>query len=488
MYYKHTLFPEFRFYRSSNSKKKRQQKLAEKIAHINKKTFRQVGELFGQFVPGHLLKQTKTGSMSRRRIYSLENTFWAFLTQVLSADRGCKGVVRKMQSYASARGLKIPSSSTASYCTAREKLSHETLLAIFRHTSSQKTLKGDGLLNGRRVVVADGTGVSMPDTKANQLEWPQMSVAKPGCGFPLARICACFSLETSLLLSYEISNKHDHELTLLRRQWDVLVSGDIFLGDKGFCSYYHMAELLRKGVDSVISLARRTPVKEAKSLKVLSENDLLISWPRPKYAKNLSYSREEWKDLPTEFQLRQIHVINECPGFRTRSFYIITTLLDAEKYPADQIAQLYLKRWNVELNFRDIKTIMGMDILSCRTPEMIKKELLMFFIAYNCIRSMMEQAIKNERLSSREVSFKGSIQALQSWEPHMNKETMTIGNRMRLIKDLYSVISSSVIMLRPGRKEPRCVKRRPKNYQFLTAPRNTFKEIPHRNRYRAKTA
>lgn len=488
MYNKHTLFPEFRLHRSVNRQKKQQQKLAERLAQIKKKTFKQVGELFGPFIPDQLLKMNKTGAMSRRRIFSLTNTFWAFLTQVISADGGCKGAVRKIQSYASIRGLTLPSSSTSSYCAARAKLSHEILLAIFRHTANQEVLKGNSLLNGRRVVVADGTGVSMPDTKSNQLEWPQMSVVKPGCGFPSARICACFSLETGLLLNYEIGNKHDHDLTLLRRQWDFLMQGDVFLGDKGFCSYYHMAELLKKGVDSVIPLARRTPIKDAECQKVLSENDLLISWPRPKYLKSLSYSHEEWEKLPVEMQLRQIRVINECPGFRTKSFYIITTLLDAEKYPADQLARLYLMRWHVELNFRDIKTIMGMDILSCRSPEMIKKEILMFLIAYNCIRSMMGQAIKEGGLTHREVSFKGSMQALQSWEPHMNQEAMTREERTRLIKGLYCVISTSIVISRPGRREPRCVKRRPKNYQYMTAPRVTFKEIAHRNRYRAKSA
>ena len=345
-----------------------------------------------------------------------------------------------------------------------------------------------GFLSNRRVIVVDGTGVSMPDTSQNQAEWPQTSSQRLGCGFPTARICACFLLESGALLSYAIGNKKSHELPLFRQQWKIFNEGDIFLGDKGFCSYFDIANLLKQGVDSVVTLARRTPVNDANCIKILGPDDLLISWKRPVYNTNLSYSLDEWTKLPEELILRQIRVAVNNPGFRTQEFYIVTTLLDAAQYPAKELAEIYFKRWDVELFFRDIKTTMKMDILRCLTPEMIKKEILMHFIAYNCVRRLMYEAAEEVDIEVRVVSFKGSLQALRNWEPHLNQAKVSKVERFRLIRDLYDAMTNTPIRQRPGRSEPRCVKRRPKNNQRMTAPRHEMKEIPHRNRYRAENS
>jgi hypothetical protein len=466
-----------------------QQKLAEKIALLKQKSFKQIGEVFEKFIPRTLLKQEQDGVMSRRRIFSKENTFWAFFSQVLDADGGCKEVLRKLQSYVSVKGGKLPSSSTASYCTARKKLDEQMLSEIFEHTADRlDKIPVSGLLNNRRVIVVDGTGVSMPDTPGNQEVWPQSASQKPGCGFPTARICACFSLESGALLSYAIGNKKSSELPLFRKQWKMFKQCDIFLGDKGFCSYFDIANLAKQGVDSVITLARRTPVSAAGSLKKLGDNDLLIKWERPTYNSILSYSKDAWEELPKELLLRQIKVTVTCPGFRTQGFYIVTTLLDAKQYPAEQIADLYFKRWDVELFFRDIKTTMGMDILRCQTPEMIRKEILMHFIAYNCVRRLMCEAAEEASLDVRIVGFKGSIQALRSWEPHLNQTNISRIDRHRMICDLYDAMTNTPIRQRPGRKEPRCLKRRPKNYALLNLPRHEIKETSHRSTYRATTA
>lgn len=168
----------------------------------------------------------------------------------------------------------LPSSSSAAYCQARAKLDLGSLEAMLQHTSNQCLAKPEpGRMNGRRVVVADGTGVSMPDTEKNQREWSQQSQQKPGCGFPQATICACFCLQTGLLLSYRIGNKKSHELPMLREQWGTFQSDDIFLGDKGFCSYFDTFNLKRRSADSVVTLARRLPVSAAEAIKVLGDND-----------------------------------------------------------------------------------------------------------------------------------------------------------------------------------------------------------------------
>ena len=466
-----------------------QQRFANKMALLKQKSFKQMGELFEDFIPRTLLKPERNGVMSRRRIFSKENTFWAFFSQVLDADGGCKEVIRKLQSYASIKGVKVPSSSTASYCTARKKLDEQMLSGIFDHTAAQlNKMPKDGLLNNRRVIVVDGTGVSMPDTPENQKAWPQWSSQKPGCGFPTARLCACFSLESGALLSYGIGNKKSHELLMFRKQWKVFKQGDIFLGDKGFCSYFDIASLKEQGVDSVVTLARRAPVRPSGSLKELGPNDLLITWERPLYTTKLSYSKEEWEALPQELVLRQVKVRVKYRGFRTQWFHIVTTLLDASRYPAEELAELYFKRWDVELFFRDIKITMGLDILRCLTPEMIRKEILMYFITYNCVRRLMCEAAEKASIGVRIVSFKGSVQALRSWEPHLNQAKISRMERFRLIGDLYEARTNTPIRKRPGRSEPRCLKRRKKNYQLMTSPRHEIRVIPHRSKYSASNA
>lgn len=465
------------------------QKFMEKAALLKQKSFKQIGELFENFIPTALLKPEPNGAMSRRRIFCKENTFWAFFSQVLDADGGCKEVIRKLQSYASIKGVKVPSSSTASYCTARKKLAEQTLSEIFEHTAARlNKIPASGLLNNRRVIVVDGTGVSMPDTPENQSVWPQWSSQKQGCGFPNARICACFSLESGALLSYAIGNKKSHELLLFRKQWETFKPGDIFLGDKGFCSYFDVAQLEKQGVDSVITLARRAPVSPGGCLKKLGPDDLLTAWERPRYTAKLSYSKEEWEALSPELVLRQIKVRVKYSGFRTQWFHIVTTLLDAARYPAEDIAELYFKRWDVELFFRDVKITMGLDVLRCLTPEMVRKEILMYFIAYNCIRRLMCEAADAADVEVRGVSFKGSVQALRSWEPRLNQENISRVERSRLINDLHEAITNTLIRQRPGRSEPRCLKRRKKNYQLMTSPRHEIRVIPHRSKYLAANA
>jgi len=216
------LFPGFKRQIRRRKPRAAQQKLAEKLALLQQKSFKQIGEVFEKFIPRAVLKKEAYGAMSRNRLFSKENTFWAFFSQVLDADGGCMEVIRKLQSYASIKGIKIPSSSTASYCTARKKLPEQMLSDILAHTADRLELMPEtGMLNNRRVIVVDGTGVSMPDTLQNQAVWPQLSTQKPGCGFPTARICACFSLASGALLSYAIGNKKNNELPLFRKQWHI---------------------------------------------------------------------------------------------------------------------------------------------------------------------------------------------------------------------------------------------------------------------------
>lgn len=485
-----TLFlPGFHLATLRRTPRSASQKLAEELARIRCHTISQLGECFTAFIPKQLLRREKTGKLSRRRLFSKENIFWGFFSQVLDAESGCAEVVRKFQAFAASRSLPLPSTSSSAYCQARQKIEQSELKSILAHTASQLTQQHSvkNSLESRRVIVVDGTGVSMPDTQSNQEQWPQQRHQKKGCGFPQARICACFDLRSGGVLSYQVGNRKQQELPLLRQQWDTFKAGDILLGDKGFCSFYDVYKFSIRDVDSVITLARRKPVTAANADKILGEDDLLFHWPKPKWNKNLSYSKEEWQALPEKVSLRQIKVNVDEPGFRVKTFYIITTLIDSVNYSAKQITELYYQRWDVELFFRDIKTTMGMDILRCKSPDMIQKELLMHFIVYNCIRLLMFKASKQKGISPRNISFKASVQALRQWEPLL-KPDMKLSERNRIIDLLYDCISASEIHQRPGRREPRCIKRRQKNFQLLNKPRHEMMEISHRNRYSAKQA
>jgi len=477
-----SFYSDPKYYRSAR------QKLEDKLSKIRRKSISQLAKCFTDFVPSQALQPHQSGAQSRRRLFSKENTFWGFFSQILNADSGCSEVVRKFHAFAAGQSMTLPSTSTSAYCQARQKLEESDLENILSHTSKQLLQREiNHVLENRRVVVVDGTGVSMPDTAENQQIWPQNRQQKPGCGFPQAFICACFNLQTGALLSYKLGNKKSSELLMLREQWSTFNSGDIFLGDKGFCSYYDVSKLADKGVDSVFTLAKRKLVSTQDADQILGEDDLLIHWPKPKWTKQLSYSKDEWLALPEKLVLRQIKVSVKEPGFRTRSFHIITTLTDTKNYNAETIADLYFQRWDIELFFRDIKTTMGMDILRCKSPSMIRKELLMYFIVYNCLRLLMLKAADKANVPVRLISFKASVQALRQWESLLKSELST-QEQYRLLSLLCDSISASVVNIRPGRREPRCRKRRPKNYQLMTKPRHEMQEIRHRSKYCAEEA
>ena len=464
------------------------QKLADKLAAIKRKSISQLAKCFTDFIPAETLQPHACGAQSRRRMFSKENTFWGFFSQILNVDGTCSEVVRKFHAFAATQSMALPSSSTSAYCQARAKLEEADLKSILAHTSKQLAQgKTDERLQDRRVIVVDGTGVSMPDTPENQKVWPQTRQQKPGCGFPQAYLCACFNLETGAILSYELGNKKSHELPMLRAQWGTFKSGDIFLGDKGFCSFYDVFKLTQIGVDSVITLARRKPVSPTDADQILGEDDLLIHWLKPTWTKQSSYSKDEWLALPDKLAIRQIKVTVTQPGFRTSSFYIVTTLTDSKQYSAEAIAELYYQRWDIELFFRDIKTTMGMDILRCKSPAMVRKEILMHFIVYNCLRLLMLKAADKAEVPVRLISFKASMQTLRQWEPLL-KSDMSPAEQARLLSLLCDSLAASVITQRPGRKEPRCIKRRPKNYQLMVKPRDEMRECPHRSKHRAKGA
>ncbi|MBL4621765.1 MAG: transposase [Immundisolibacteraceae bacterium] len=238
----------------------------------------------------------------------------------------------------------------------------------------------------------------------------------------------------------------------------------------------------------MVSLARRKPFTADNALKTFGDGDLLIQWKKPKHRRDAAYSDQQWRALPEYLTLRQIKVVITQPGFRGAIFHIVTTLLDPQKYPADQIIELYRQRWDVELFFRDIKTTLGMDILRCKTPEMVRKEIVMHWIVYNCIRWLMNQASETSKAAVRRLSFTASVQAIRQWEPLMLQAKNNLEEQRRLVTHLRTVIAEKVVLDRPDRGEPRAVKRRPKSYQLMTVPRHEMMQQTHQGKYGAQGA
>ncbi len=451
------------------------QKLAQALDKIKKHSINQLGEYFNQFIPKEYLKNKQKGNFSRLRLFSKSNTFWTFFSQVIDVDGGCKEALKKLQSHMVGQGKKVSSNSTSAYCQARTNMDFESLDKIFKHTT--RLTKETEKWKLHRVIVVDGTGLSMPDTPKNQELYPQQKTQKVGCGFPSARALACFCLFTGALISYRLGNKKSHELLLLRDQLETFNVGDILLADKMFCTFFDVYQLKKLEVDSVITLAKRKPKTTKTALKVLAKDDLLVQWDKPVYTKRTSYSECEYNELPEKLTLRQIKVTVKNQGFRVKKFYIITTLLDAEKYTAKEIADLYYQRWDVELFFRDIKTTMGMDILRCKTPAMVHKEIIMHFIAYNCIRNLMLKAAKQAKVKPRLISFKATLQTLRSWQTIISVSENSQQEILRLRQTLIDAIAQCVLFQQLGRCEPRCAKRRPKPYRLMTQSRAALREL-----------
>ena len=416
----------------------------------------------------------------RTRVFTPWVTFWVFLAQVLSRAQTCREALRQTQGWFRAQQERTLSSNTSAYCQARARLPQahvdKAFAGVVQHLNAHE--KRMGL--GRPVRVVDGSSCSMPDTPANQAKYPQPRRQKPGCGFPVMRFVALFSLATGAILGTAQGPLSDHERTLWRRLWDRLKRGDIALADRGFCSFADYCLLLRRGVDCVMRLhARRS--KGVRKIKRLAKNDWLVEWVktkiRPKWMET-----EQWEKLPATLRVRHVKISVTIPGFRTTTLIIATTLLDANAYPAEALADLYRRRWSIELFLRDIKITMGMDVLRCKTPALIQKEFTMHLIAYNLVRALMLEAATRHTKDLFRLSLAGAIAAVRQWAPSFIGLRSRATRRAHLDAFFYA-LATDTVPHRPDRTEPRARKRRPKNYQLLNKPRAIFKEIPHRNRY-----
>jgi DDE family transposase len=405
-------------------------------------------------------------------IYTPAVTLWAFLSQMLftGAQRSCVAAVARVSVLWASLGQKVCDGNTGAYCRARHKLTEGLVQRLVRETAEacEAQTPDRWLWLNRHVWLVDGTTISMPDTPENQAAYPQPPAQKPGLGFPLLRLVALVSLATGLLRDAVVgpyAGKEAGETALLRELFGRLQAGDVVLADRVYCGWLMIALLQELNVDLVVRLHQLRKADFSRGQR-LGPGDHLVEWPRP--------PRPDWMDeatyarMPATLRVREVEVQVKEPGFRTQSLVVVTTLTDAEETPRDALADLYRQRWLVELDIRSIKSMLSLDVLRCKTPQMVRKELYTGLLAYNLIRQTMLQAALAADVSPRSLSFTAAMQTLAAAGM---VAAIGVGDLSLLIQMKLEHIASHRVGHRPGRIEPRAIKRRPKPHKLLTEPR-----------------
>lgn len=445
--------------------------------HLKSWSLGSVLQCLDRFLEAPAFRKTlirKSKAFTRPRgLYSLPVMLKTFLIQCLAQDHSCRTAVATAKDH----GWLPPSASpgTAAYCRARDALAADGLQGAVEHTAEALNtgVLDEHLWMGRQVHVVDGTGIALPDTEANQEDYPQPVEQKPGCGFPVLRLVAFMSLATGAVSRYSTGNLHDHEQHLFHELRPYLKVGEIVLGDRLFGTFANLVLLKRQGTDGVFR-RHQSRGAGAKTLKRLGKKDYLVCWsfiPRKQHPVWLDASVK----LPSTLVVREVSFKIAQPGFRTKSVTLVTTLLDAKAYPAWALAELYLKRWRMELWLRDIKVTMDMDMLRTKTPARVRAELAMFLVGYNLIRTVMFDASKVSEARLERLSFKSALVRFGLW-------CARIGHGIRLVAWLLGYqamlrdLARDLNPDRPGRYEPRVVKRRPKPFPRMQQPRSVLRE------------
>jgi len=416
----------------------------------------------------------------RDRLFSPVTTIWGFLSQVLSEDHSCRDVVSRIIAHRAASDLEPCSPNTASYCNARARLPIAVLRTLARRTAQQlqASLPEGWKWNGRNVFIADGSHVSMPDTPVNQAGYPQPVVQQPGIGFPLARIAVLLSLATGACHDLAIApyaGKGTGETTLLRQMYGSLQPGDVVVADALFDNYFLACELRQRGIE----LVARVQAERVGSRTLESRPDgEIIIWQRPNKPRGMT--GEQYRRYPGSLTVRQVSVDAHDRNNRAERFKVVTTILDAS-IGGRQIGDLYERRWDGEVDIRSIKSTMKMDVLRCKTPEMVQKEIWAHLLAYNLLRTVMAVAARENDVEPRAISFKGAKQALMGFAPKL--EAARPRQRAGLVDAMLKAVAYHRVGDRPGRWEPRARKRRPKPSKRLNQPRRVAKLAHNRAKW-----
>ncbi|MBI2778857.1 MAG: IS4 family transposase [Gammaproteobacteria bacterium] len=449
-------------HRNHSARKHQQQRIRHRAANGDSYAFFDLltsDELMGQVesqLPDH-----------RERLFPPTETLSMFLAQALGADRSCQKAVNDAAIKRLAGGLSGCSTYTGAYCRARQRLPVEMATALVRYTGRLMAGQSPQAWHwrGRPVRLVDGTTVPMPDTPANQASYPQPHSQMQGLGFPLCRLVGIVCLGSGAVLNAAIGRyqgKGGDEQTLLRSILDTLDARDILLGDAYFATYFLLCDLQARGVDAVFEqLGARKRSTDFRLGQRLGPRDHLITITKPSIKPDWM-AQADYDNTPNTLQVRELHAGGKI---------LVTTLLNPKRTPKTDVKTLYRNRWHVELDLRNIKTTLGLEILSCKTPQMAEKEIWVYLLAYNLIRLMMAQsALLADRLP-RELSFKHTLQLWLAW----HQRGMAADNDDTLMA-LFVLIAQHSVGNRPGRIEPRAIKRRPKQYPLLTKPRPIARE------------
>ncbi len=444
-------------------------------------TLHQFELLFGPWIPHWRLAQQDQGPHSRNRRWNLRLVFWTFAWQIAQAGASCREAIRQARARCKNEGRPLPPEQDSPYCQARGSLPLERLEEIHEGlcAEARQGVAAKDLWCGHHVVVVDGSSVTAPDTPANQQAFPQQSVQKPGCGFPILRLVALLSLATGMLTAWATGPWSQHEVGLLQTLWDALCPGEVLLADRGFCNWALLAQCLQRNLHAVFRVkgVRRADFRQGQRL---SRHERLVQWRKP-WTPAKTVSAQEWALLPEVLTLRLVRCQLDIPGFRTRRVFLVTTLLDSEKYPPEALSQLYFRRWAMELSLRNLKITLQMDQLSCKNPQNLEREIRLHFLVHNLVRRLMLEAARRHRVPLERVSFAGSLAAARRYGEAL-LQTPSQRQRQQLMQEMFGVLATDLVPDRPGRREPRALKRRPKPYPLLICHRHHFKEVEHRDR------
>lgn len=407
----------------------------------------------------------------RERLFPPTETLSMFLAQAMNTDSSCQKAINDVAVKRLLGSLPVCSTHTGAYCRARQRLPTNMVKELSCYTGDMMATNVPAAWHwrGRPVRLVDGATVSMPDTKANQQSYPQPGSQKPGVGFPICRMVGMICLGSGALLNAAIGpckGKGSDEQTLLRSILDTLNQDDILMGDAFYATYFLFCALQEKKVDGVFEQHGSRKLKTDFSLGPhLGKRDHLITLKKPK--KPDWMSQEAYEQAPDSLLVREL---------RTGGKTLVTTLLDPKEVSKKDLKIFYRERWHIEVDLRNIKTTLGMEVVSCRTPEMVEKEIWIYLLAYNLIRLLMAQAALLSNVPARQLSFKHTLQLWVTW--------LQIGSGCYgddQLEKLFLLIAQQKVGKRPGRIEPRVVKRRPKPFKLLTIPRALAREDVKKN-------
>jgi hypothetical protein len=408
-------------------------------------------------------------------IYTPAVTVWVFLSQCLSTDHSCRDAVARLAAWRAAQGAKPCSADTGAYCTARDALPEAACRELVRRSGRELEAQAPPawFWRGRRVRVVDGTTISMPDTPENQAEYPQAKTQVAGCGLPIARVLVVFSLAVGTVIEATLGpykGKQTGENSLFRTLHHTLSEGDMVLADRYFSGWFDIALLAERGVDVVVRKHQQRAT-DFRTGERLGRDDHLVRLAKPQRPEWMS--TDAYATLPDALVLREVRIRVTQRGFRTKILVVVTTLVDSDAYPAQELAELYRRRWQAELHLRSLKVVLQMDHLRCKTPHRVRNELQMHLLAYNAVRRAMVIAAVGAKVPPWQISFKGTLQTLHHFLPGLTS-CIPLGAGCQA---LVNCLITHRVGNRPDRFEPRRIKRRPKPQALLQRPRNEYKRL-----------